>query len=167
MKLKIKETTGFFIDDKLPPEKIQQCLDTYEEAYNPVNRNRMEEEFKYLDSMLQRARKLNIDTTVAYMPLTAQNLALLPTPVADEIRSRLKKDCEQNGAHFIDLNNPEIFKTDDFTDGVHLNSRGAAKFCNVLTSELSSLNGSNYASRDSSQSGTVRSIAGDQRVGTN
>jgi hypothetical protein len=163
IKLKFKDTTGIFNDEKLPPAKIQQCLDTYKEAYNPLNRHRMDEQFKFLDSMLERARKEKIDTTVAYMPLTAENLALLPVPVAEEIR----RACAANHVSFIDLNHPQLFTSDDFTDGAHLNSRGAAKFCNALTSELSSLNSGNHASGDASQGSTVRSIVSNQRIGTN
>jgi hypothetical protein len=129
-------TSKFSNDNRVAPAELHLRLNGYRQAYNPVNHKRMQQEFGYLNQLLSCARRNNIPTIVAYMPLTADNLALLSPSAAEEIKTKLKNACDENGVTFLDLNNQRLFANSDFVDDVHLNCHGSAKFCDTVADEL-------------------------------
>jgi hypothetical protein len=122
-------------DKKISQRDFELRLNSYRESYNPLNRDRMDQEFGYLDQLLQCATANHIGTTVAYMPLTAENMALLPASAEREIRTKLEAACHRYQIPFINLNKPELFTSSDFIDDVHLNSYGSVKFLKALVDQ--------------------------------
>ena len=61
---------------------------------------------------------------------------LLPSSFWHNYSAQLQKDCQLNGADWLDLVDDTDFSQADFLDYVHLNAYGAKKFVKCLASAI-------------------------------
>jgi lysophospholipase L1-like esterase len=78
--------------------------------------------------MLQTAKVKHIDVLLVNMPLTPDNLNLLPAPTLARYNQTIKNIAAKYQAKFLDWQQAPEYDSADFIDSCHLNARGGAKF---------------------------------------
>lgn len=119
------------LDNKKPVYvPFKNCLSDlkeYKRIYLPVNNKVFKLQLSYLEKFLALASEHNIPVVLVEMPLTKENLALLP----DEIKNRYSKKVQQlattYNAKVVTPADRLSFSTEDFEDSVHLNTQGGLK----------------------------------------
>jgi hypothetical protein len=81
----------------------------------------------------------NVKVIVLNMPLTSDNLNLMPPGSYDRYLQRVVAETAANGSTFVDLNQDKKFVKSDFYDTAHMNSTGGKKLLETI-STLQSLN---------------------------
>ncbi len=90
---------------------------------------------KFLTKLLAHCKEQNIEVMVVNMPLTPQNMALMPDGAYDKYFSSTKKLVQSSGGRFVDLNNGS-FGIDNFKDTAHMNSAGGKKLVESITASI-------------------------------
>ncbi len=74
-----------------------------------------------------------VKVIIVDMPMLKPVRDLLPPSFWHNYSAQLKKDCQDNGAHWLDLSHDTQFSSPaDFLDYVHLNAYGGQKFVDRL-----------------------------------
>ncbi len=110
----------------------------YRMRYNPFKPNVLATQVNYLNKLLAYARENGIAVTLVNMPLTKDNLALLPSGVYEKYLACVTEAARQGGADLLDLNDSKLFHKEDFADYVHLNGLGAQKFLDLVVQRMTS-----------------------------
>lgn len=105
--------------------------------YQPFRPKLFDRQSRYLNRFLSEARQRGFETVLVNMPLTADNLRLLPEGVYDRYLSTVKNAAVRHGAHFLDFNASGNFGQKDFCDPVHLHGIAGQKFLRLLAAEIS------------------------------
>ena len=119
-----------------PSEKYLDNSNEYRSRYRQFNRKLFDEQRSYLSDMMNICDKRKIKLIIVNMPVTAGNLQLMPPGFYDQYMQTVQSMSAAHSDHFIDLNNPKVFKDDCFMDSVHLNGKGGVKFFEKLAVEL-------------------------------
>jgi len=90
---------------------------------------------KFLTKLLAHCKEQNIEVMVVNMPLTPQNMALMPDGAYDKYFSSTKKLVQSSGGRFVDLNNGS-FGIENFKDTAHMNSAGGKKLVESITASI-------------------------------
>ncbi len=106
-------------------------LDEYKGHYKGITAQKFDPQMEFLKQLLQTCSKRKIRVILVGMPLTTENLSLLPPHVHDAFRQKLETLAIAGGQTFVDFNNGE-FTTNDFLDSAHLNEKGSHKFIEKL-----------------------------------
>jgi hypothetical protein len=129
--------TSLFVDPpELPQEEYVANLDEYRFRYRKINQKQFDSQTNFLRRLLGLARKENIALVLVNMPLTEDNIKLMPGSFYSDYLAKVKSLSAENGAIVIDLNRPDLFPQKYFSDSVHLNRRGGAHFMAVLAEAL-------------------------------
>jgi hypothetical protein len=111
-------------------------LKEYRRIYLPVNNQVFKTQMSYLDKFLALAQTHEIPVVLVEMPVTNENLALLP----DDIKARFEKKVEllatKYDAKVIRPTDKHAFATDDFEDSVHLNAKGGTRVFGYVAEEI-------------------------------
>lgn len=111
-------------------------LSAYRNMYLPVNKELFQQQRTYFGKLLGLLHSENVPTIVVDMPLTKENLAILPDYVLNKYRTFVESTCHAYGA---ELWRPELdLGLNDFSDSAHLNSEGGKKFFSALDSHIAS-----------------------------
>ncbi len=110
----------------------------YRMRYNPFKPHVLQTQLGYLNKLLAYARENGIAVTLVNMPLTKDNLSLLPPGVYDNYLATVTEAARTGGADFLDLNDAKLFHKEDFADYVHLNGLGAQKFLDLVAQRMTS-----------------------------
>jgi hypothetical protein len=103
--------------------------------YLPVNEELFKKQQASFGKLLQLLKSNNIPTVVVDMPLTKENLALLPDSALQQYRETIDSACRTYDAR---LWHPELnLGLNDFSDSAHMNASGGKKFFSALDSYLS------------------------------
>lgn len=122
--------------------KYVDNLDEYRMRYRAFRPKLFEMQLSYLERMLQYCKEHGTELFLVNMPLTADNVKLMPPGFYDNYKQRILSLSDRYGAKFIDLNSPTLFGKEYFADSVHMNGAGGVKFFQVLSEKLdSSTNG--------------------------
>lgn len=108
----------------------------YRMRYTPFKPQVLETQLAYLDKLLSYARDNGIAVTLVNMPLTKENLSILPTGVYEKYLAGVTQAARAQGADMLDLNDPKLFHKEDFSDYVHLNGLGAAKLLDLVAQRV-------------------------------
>jgi hypothetical protein len=109
-------------------------LPAYRKMYLPVNQELFQQQRTAFGNLLHLLRSENIPVLVVNMPLTKENLAILPDTVLNQYQTFVRSTCQAYGAQ---LWQPELNLTrTDFSDSAHLNSSGGKKFFAALDSHI-------------------------------
>ena len=108
----------------------------YEARYRPFKPLLFQEQLRCYEEALKEAHRQGTNILVINMPLTPDNLRLLPPGVYDLYLNNIRKSAALCNARFLDLDNSKDFSGRDFSDPVHLNGFGAIKFMNIVANSL-------------------------------
>jgi hypothetical protein len=114
----------------------------YEKRYRPFKPELFQLQLRYYEKALKQAHLQGSKVLIVNMPLTLENLQLLPPGVYESYLRSVKEIADKNKADFLDLNDlndlntEQQFSKQDFSDPVHLNGYGAIKFMDLLAKNL-------------------------------
>jgi hypothetical protein len=111
----------------------------YKERYAAFKPELFEQQLSFYEMALDAAQKGGNKILIVNMPLTAENMRLLPAGVYQRYLQNVSSLARQHGAYFLDLNSATIFSQKDFWDPVHLNGYGATRFMNEVAEKLESI----------------------------
>ncbi len=104
----------------------------YTARYNPFKEKLFNLQADYLDKFLALARKLGIKVVLFNMPLTPDNMALIPAGKYDLYLKTVKDLASKNQAQMEDFNDAVRFPHEYFNDPVHLNGYGSQRFFQMV-----------------------------------
>lgn len=124
-----------------PPTALQEPYDAnlseYQFRYRKVSQKQFNEQLSYLTKLLELCRSRKIKVILVNMPLTEDNMGIMPQGFYKNYLDKVQTISTAGGATLLDLNKPSDFPRKYFTDSVHLNTRGGKHFFAVLTDKLS------------------------------
>ncbi len=121
--------------DAAPPIYTDN-LPEYRYRYSSFKAKQFEEQLGYLEKLLAVGQQRGIKIILVNMPLTQDNLDLMPCGFYQKYKGRVEKLCTDYQARVIDLNSQQDFPKKYFADSAHLNSEGGAHFFEVLADKL-------------------------------
>ncbi len=110
-------------------------LDEYTKRYQPFNSKMFAKQLECLKELLATAQKEELPLVLVNMPVTKVNRDLIKSPDADW-QAPIKQLARQYGADCGDFDAAPLnsnLTTNDFSDCVHLNKSGQAKFLAAFT----------------------------------
>lgn len=115
-------------DPEHPPEYKDNTLE-YIARYRKPDKHTIKTQMYFLNKIAEFCRKERIELIVVNMPITLQNISLLPPgSYLTHYLTELRKFAFENNVIFYDLNNFERYNMGDFHDSVHMNANGGKKF---------------------------------------
>jgi len=118
------------------PKNTLSDLKEYNRIYLPVNNNVFKLQLGYLDKFLALATEHNIPVVLVEMPLTAENLAILPDDVRRRYSKKVQELATRYNAKIVTPGERMTFATDDFEDSVHLNTQGGLKVFSDVAQQI-------------------------------
>lgn len=109
----------------------------YKKAYKTANNLLFGREEAFFHRVLGLLNQEGIKVLMVNMPVTPDNMALMPAGSYERYRSLLSQASKQYGVKLIDLNDGKSFGTNDYFDTVHLNGHGGKKVVDRLVREIS------------------------------
>ncbi len=125
----IKDEPG---EQSLLDEKMRA---DYEKRYLPIDWARFKQESQSLEEISAICKNNHIPLVVVAMPLSRQNLALLPVNFLNKYQQTLSSIS----SNYLDLTDNSQFETRDFLDAVHLRSSGGIKLAEKLQARLAKI----------------------------
>ncbi len=113
-------------------------LHEYRVRYSQFSPKIWAQQLDYFKRTCELAKAEGIDLVVGNSPLTAENLAMVPSDTYKRYLDQVSSTVRANGGVFVDLNLPGLFQHDDFFDSVHLNGKGGQKFLSYVADAMSS-----------------------------
>lgn len=108
----------------------------YMMRYHPFRPKVLETQLSYFEKFLAFAKQEAIAVTLVNMPLTADNLKLLPPGSYDQYLSGVKAIATKYGAQCLDFNDQKTFPRSEFADTVHLNGLGGKHFFELVSAQM-------------------------------
>jgi hypothetical protein len=119
-----------------PTKHFEDNTAEYRQRYTPFRPRVFSTQSNYLDRFLKLTKDRGIKVVLVNMPITNENLKLLPPGVYDNYLNQVKHAATTSSASFIDLNKQGIFPAAEFADTVHLNGRGGMHFFKLACEQL-------------------------------
>jgi hypothetical protein len=128
---------SLFVDPPGPAQEPYEAnLDEYRFRYRKVNLKQFNTQLSFLERLLVLSEKENIRVVLVNMPLTEDNINLMPPGFYQNYLDKVTALTTSHKALLLNLNDPKIFPQKYFTDSVHLNARGGEHFFQVLADRL-------------------------------
>jgi hypothetical protein len=115
-----------------PITQFEDNSKEYTARYQPYKEKLFNSQLDYLQKFLLLAKGLGIKVVLVNMPLTPENMALIPQGRYQDYLARVQGLSNQSQARFIDLNKDGIFTRQYFNDPVHLNGYGSQRFFTMV-----------------------------------
>lgn len=119
-----------------PSEQYNDNLPEYRSRYRSFKKKLFDVQISFLDRLLEHCRDEGISVVLVNMPLTEDNVALMPPGFYKNYLNAVSSRTAQYGGRLIDLNNPSVFTKECFADSVHLNGLGGKRFFVELSERL-------------------------------
>lgn len=121
-----------------PPNslKYQDNLDEYRYRYAKFDKKQFDSQVGYLDKLMSGCEAEGINVILVNMPLTRDNIALMPPGLYDNYMSTMKAVAQKYKGQFLDLSDESLFPKSLFHDSVHLNAYGGKQFFEVLAAKI-------------------------------
>lgn len=117
-------------------EPYKDNSDEYRKRYARIKTSTYQSQLGFLKRLISYCESEGIQLFVVNMPLTPDNVALMPEGFYSQYLNQLDALCAGGHAQFINLNRPENFPRVCFADSVHLNGLGGVTFFKLLSNEL-------------------------------
>lgn len=111
-------------------------LPEYRQRYGLYKPRVYKTQIDFFEQFLSTCSSKGINICLVNMPLTPENLAILPPGLYARYVSDVKRLSASYGAQLVDFNEPGLFSHDLFADTVHVNGYGAKRFCQLLAARL-------------------------------
>ena len=118
-----------------PPNTLQD-INEYKKMYWPINKKLFATQEMYFEKLLKLLQEHNIPVVIVLMPLTNENLALLPADVLDNFKDTVSTCCSKYGAYIFDPGKQMSFSHNDFEDSAHMNSGGGKKLFMYMSNAI-------------------------------
>lgn len=105
----------------------------YKARYASFNNEQFNKQLAFLKALVVTTKKRNIELILVSMPLTGQNIRMMPPPLFALYNKSLQSVSRDYQISLIDLQNDKQFDQTCFYDTVHLNSKGGDKLASLLT----------------------------------
>jgi len=131
---------GMFIVKTHQPYSFENNSKEYIKRYRSPNQPLFEIQKQFLEKTLSFCSQENIAVLVINMPLTKQNIALIPKGSYQQYVSTLAHTCQQWNCSFVDLNQGSNFPTSTFYDTSHMNATGGKKLVDIIVNCITNNN---------------------------
>lgn len=121
------------------PDTFDQNYQDYRRRCATANETMFQIQITFLNKIVDFCRRQNIQLIILNMPLTKENLALMPVGSYERYRTKISQTALEAGCPYVDLNNEKVFAHSDFYDTAHMNSKGGKKLLDII-SNLDCLN---------------------------
>ena len=111
-------------------------LKEYRRIYLPVNNQVFKTQMSYLDKFLALAQSHEIPVVLVEMPVTKENLALLPEDIKARFEKKVAMLATKYDAKIVKPLDKHSFTTEDFEDSVHLNGKGGTRVFSYVAEEI-------------------------------
>lgn len=108
----------------------------YTMRYFSLDRKRFGRQSRAFKNLLKLAKERGIKILVINMPLSPDNLALLPIGFHQAYLTAIRESCAEQSADFLDLQTDRSFTRACFEDVAHLNANGGHVFIERLAPVL-------------------------------
>lgn len=104
----------------------------YRQRYNPFKLRTLKQQMGYLEKFLLFARSRGIRVCLVNMPLTEDNMKLMPLSSYDLYLASVGNLASKYNATFWDFNKKGMFSKSEFFDPVHLSGTGGMKLFRLI-----------------------------------
>lgn len=109
-----------------------KSIEEYGARYKHFNRAQFSKQEHFLEALLQESGKRDINVVLVNMPLTTDNLNLMPAGFYSNYISAVRTLADKYGAPLLNLQEDRGYKSGSFYDTVHLNDVGGQRFLSAL-----------------------------------
>jgi hypothetical protein len=120
-----------------PITQFEDNSKEYISRYNPFKDKLFNLQSGYLDKFLMLAHGLGIKVLLVNMPLTRDNMSLIPAGKYQLYLQTVKDLAQRSQANFVDFNDGKQFTHEFFNDPVHLNGYGSQRFFQAVGKKIS------------------------------
>ena len=108
----------------------------YRYRYKNPNLKQFNSQVGYLERLLKLSDNQGIKVILVNMPLTKENVALMPPSFYNNYMHTVENLAGRYKAQFLDLNSEQLFPKKYFGDTAHLNVPGGKHFMEVLAEKI-------------------------------
>lgn len=119
-----------------PSKQLYDNAAEYRARYNPFQAKKFQCQLAYMEKFLARQKQLGVALALVNMPLTEQNMALMPEGTYKAYLSAVRQLAKKYSAKFYDFNDGRQFSVKDFFDTAHLNGLGGEKLAGYIATKL-------------------------------
>jgi len=119
-----------------PPVPYLDNLAEYRQRYAHMNARMFKNQLGYLEQLLQYGKEQKINVVLINMPLTSDNVALMPPGFYQNYLTQIQTLSAKYDSNLIDMNLPGTFNRGYFADSAHLNGLGGMRFFDLLSQAL-------------------------------
>lgn len=107
-------------------------MQQYQYRYQPIQDRMLNSEFDFLERLLSLCENQGVKIILVHMPLSPENLALLPGDFYANYRQRIATIANKHNTAVYNLNNPIFQNNDLYIDSVHLKVKSSKRFIDEL-----------------------------------
>ncbi len=111
----------------------KQSIEEYAKRYKHFNAKQFEKQKECFRALTTLCAERKIKLCVVAMPLTDDNLKLMPPGLYQQYISFVKEATKEAAVPFLDLQTAKAYDESNFYDTVHLNSKGGEKFLSTVS----------------------------------
>jgi|LakMenEpi03Aug12_release.lakeMendotaPanAssembly.Ray.scaffolds.fasta_scaffold171158_2 hypothetical protein len=119
-----------------PPVPYLDNLAEYRQRYAHMNAKMFKNQLGYLEQLLQYGKEQQINVVLVNMPLTADNVALMPPGFYKNYLAQVQDLSSKYNSRLFDMNLEGMFNRGYFADSAHLNGLGGMRFFELLSEAL-------------------------------
>lgn len=126
------EDQDYKFDRSMDPRAVEESLVYYRKAYQKVDRQKFQAQLTSLRNIIRMCKVNNVALVLVAAPLAESNRNLLPEGFEQIYNKTLDSISDEHKIAICRLTDTDNIKESDYIDFVHLNSRGAMKFWNMV-----------------------------------
>lgn len=111
----------------------KQSIEEYARRYKRFNAKQFEKQKECFRALTALCAERQIKLCVVAMPLTDDNIKLMPPGLYQQYISFVKEATKEAAVPFLDLQSAKSYDESNFYDTVHLNSKGGEKFLRTIS----------------------------------
>lgn len=136
---KICRTVGIDVPMTVPPKTAEQfwnrSLDEYRCRYSGISLDRMADQMKFLSRIFDLCKEHAVAVTVVLLPVSQDNVRLMPPLFMQRFRGRVKAICLRSGVKCIDAAGQLDLPNTCYDDCAHLNKMGGKSVLNLVLAD--------------------------------
>ena len=118
-------------------DSIRDNSEEYRTRYNPFKLKTFIEQASYLEKFLSLNRELGTKVVLVNMPLTPDNMHLMPAGLYNSYLAKIRSLANKYQAEVLDFNSGTFFSRKEFCDTAHLNGLGGEKLAQLVCNRIS------------------------------
>ena len=135
-KLKAEVEPGMFVLAPGDSSTYEDNSAEYRTRFKAVSATGFANQEQFLEMFCRQANDRGIKVVLANMPLTRENMALMPSGSYDHYLATVKNLSTRFHISFVDLNDGHTFTKVDFKDTAHMNAHGGQKLTDTIVKTI-------------------------------